>query len=510
MVPGVTLPYWDSTLDSAMRVNPINSIIWSEKFMGNGNGQVVTGSFRHWFNIDGTPLIRNIGGGSGQLMTKRTVLNILSRRYNHQIIEPSRNPLTSLEGQHDLVHKWVGGKMFDVSTSPMDPIFFMHHAYIDCIWEIFRKQQIQYRINPEADYPSTTDPLHQANRLMDNLPPIPGIGRLRNIDGYRNFWTDKYYFYDPPPTCSLYKLDCGSKWLECDPRRKICVSKSRQTMTIQYPTYSTFNPWTWWMGRRGKRDTYNELSSEDDGDSKTSDEIDYEKVMLEIPPESIIGPPIQNIYKIDCIEDINAWAFMPVVVVQRRPPEIKLQSFIIENGVVKDRDMYDDTSYRSVSTQPGVPAKSDNCVEDESGAFRVNLVSYGITYSGWYEDYVVVDNRQKISSHTGYIAFRKPQQNDTEPTQVFITATDSCGRMCKARCLTKSEGNSESYVSCSGVLNITNRTPLMYSDSLNDAMDSLWDYSDPLMPKSRESNVALKFNCDYSDRWPWDSLKNNV
>ena len=47
---------------------------------------------------------------------------------------------TTCEGAlHNPVHRWIGGNMAD-ATSPNDPVFFLHHCYIDLLWERWRKQ----------------------------------------------------------------------------------------------------------------------------------------------------------------------------------------------------------------------------------------------------------------------------------------------------------------------------------------------------------------------------------
>ena len=40
---------------------------------------------------------------------------------------------------HNHAHAWVGGIMNNTSTSPTDPIFWMHHAEVDRLWEIWRQ-----------------------------------------------------------------------------------------------------------------------------------------------------------------------------------------------------------------------------------------------------------------------------------------------------------------------------------------------------------------------------------
>ena len=41
---------------------------------------------------------------------------------------------SSLEGIHNTVHNWVGGIMADIMYSPCDPLFWLHHAFIDRVW----------------------------------------------------------------------------------------------------------------------------------------------------------------------------------------------------------------------------------------------------------------------------------------------------------------------------------------------------------------------------------------
>lgn len=507
-VPGVTLPYLDSTLDSSMSIDPVNSVIWSEHFLGNGDGDVKTGPFKYWistWNDTNYKLVRNIGS-TGKLYTKSSVISILSKRYNHEISEPSYNPRSSLEGLHDRVHYWVGGNMFNLQTAPMDPVFFMHHCFVDLIWEIFRQQQkIYYHMDPSEDYPKTNDPLYHRDRDMDGIPQIPGRRKFTNKDGYSNIWTDRYYFYDPPPTCNKFTLDCKSKWLECDTKRIICVSKSKQALSFQYPTINSFDPWSYVnKRRRGKRDIYG--TGNNHGSSFPA-QISYEKIKLTVPKELTLGSPIQNTFNIDCNKsDLKAWAFMAVKVIHIRPPEMKMSAHIIEDGISKDSDLYNESSYQSLRThiKPGTPGTYTNCMEDRSGAFRISLTSFGLSYNGWFEDYVLVDNRLPISSHVGYVAFKKPYKYSNEVVKTFITATDTCGRMCKPRCLKKNSGYKNQYVPCSGVIKAADTYPLMYSESYGDAVRDVWDFSDPNTPEISEQNIFMVFYCDYSDTWPWE------
>lgn len=197
------LPYWDFTLDREMK-NPVDSVIFTDLFLGksdNENGEVISGPFGHWRR----KIIRSVG--------KR---EIAKRSYIERMIERSPNQrrfVADLESVHDHVHSWVGGDMAFVGNAPRDPIFYMHHAFIDCVWEMYRDREKRLGRNPEI-YPQTNDTLHDPNVIMLNLT-INGVFQ-RNADGYKNFWTEIYYTCAPFPSCSFVSPDCGSEWLQCN------------------------------------------------------------------------------------------------------------------------------------------------------------------------------------------------------------------------------------------------------------------------------------------------------
>lgn len=220
-VPGVMLPYWASSLDAEM-TDATDSVIWTDLFAGNGNGSVKTGPFANWITVTGQ-LTRAIG--QGQLMDMKRVQDTINNHYNHDTFG------VDLEGQHDNVHLYVGGQMGDIKVAPSDPIFFMHHAYVDCIWEQFREKLKRRSVDPVDDYPPGTDG-HAADDIMINLPRFPNKRSpsrhgtlLKNKDGYRNFWTDDYYTCAPLPECSYRDPNCGSQWLTCNVFTQRCVSK---------------------------------------------------------------------------------------------------------------------------------------------------------------------------------------------------------------------------------------------------------------------------------------------
>lgn len=64
---------------------------------------------------------------------------------------------TQLESAHNDVHQWVGGTM-NSGFSPADPIFWLHHANIDRLWNQWQNKPSNAGKNPQ---------LSGANRTMD-------------------------------------------------------------------------------------------------------------------------------------------------------------------------------------------------------------------------------------------------------------------------------------------------------------------------------------------------------
>lgn len=114
----VMLPYWNSPNDQST-----GSALWSNSFLGQ---------FDSAWNLN-----RNLGGGS--VPTSATVDSVMS--------EPEYEIFWDrLEGEvHNGPHGWVGGEMA-TARSPLDPVFFLHHTYIDMLWA-----QWQLR-NPSAPF----------------------------------------------------------------------------------------------------------------------------------------------------------------------------------------------------------------------------------------------------------------------------------------------------------------------------------------------------------------------
>jgi len=159
--PNLGLPYWDWSADAALS-NPSASSIWANDLMGGNGKPVSTGPFGYdpsnqstWTIIDsgGNPaggLEREFGASinAPTLPTQADVSAVLSVvPYDSAPWDTSSDPSfrNQMEGWingpklHNRVHVWVGGSMLP-GTSPNDPIFFLHHCFIDKLWADWQAQ----------------------------------------------------------------------------------------------------------------------------------------------------------------------------------------------------------------------------------------------------------------------------------------------------------------------------------------------------------------------------------
>ncbi|VDP12493.1 unnamed protein product [Soboliphyme baturini] len=231
--PQVSIPYWDSTLDQPLP-NPAHSVLFSELFLGNAEGSLVTGPFRRWSTAFGEPVERHCGR-SGSLFSIADVAYVLRQSTYDQLtfcVDPFFETVRirgclfkgGCDGRsfqmHGAVHEWVGGHMAIIPMSPNDPVFLLLHSFIDSVWELFRQSR-QTPQQRESSYPpdaSSCSDMHGANGQM--LPFL-----LRNIDGLSNSYTDQFYVYDSLPSCSPRTPTCRSPYVFCDVRQYVCVSK---------------------------------------------------------------------------------------------------------------------------------------------------------------------------------------------------------------------------------------------------------------------------------------------
>lgn len=200
----ITIPYWDWVADSALD-QPSTAPIWDDYFMG-GNGlesdqwRVQTGPFAHkagaWpvpaypdEELPGPGLKRQFGAFAPTLPTDEDRKLAMGERF-YDIPNYDRSPFTigfrnRLEGWvtqrgdarvrfpgsqlHNRVHVWVGGNMLPM-TSPDDPVFFLHHCFVDKLWADWQAEQKVERPEAAPHYaPEQQGP--PAHNLHDQLKP---------------------------------------------------------------------------------------------------------------------------------------------------------------------------------------------------------------------------------------------------------------------------------------------------------------------------------------------------
>ncbi|RSS39477.1 tyrosinase MelC2 [Streptomyces sp. WAC08241] len=179
----VTLPYWDWTADRTSR-----SSLWAPDFLGGTgrarDGQVTDGPFARSGNrwtvtvrVDGRDFLRrDLGAGGRQLPTRAEVDSVLAMEtYDtapwNSASDGFRNHLEGWRGVnlHNRVHVWVGGQMA-TGVSPNDPVFWLHHAFVDKLWADWQARHPGSAYLPAAGTRNVVD-LHDTMRPWNDVTP---------------------------------------------------------------------------------------------------------------------------------------------------------------------------------------------------------------------------------------------------------------------------------------------------------------------------------------------------
>ncbi|MFF9012926.1 tyrosinase family protein [Streptomyces sp. NPDC014870] len=188
----VALPYWDWTADRTAR-----SSLWAPDFLGGTgrarDGQVMDGAFARSGNrwtinvrVDGRDFLRrDLGAGGRQLPTRAEVDTVLAMEtYDmapwNSSSDGFRNHLEGWRGVnlHNRVHVWVGGQM-GTGVSPNDPVFWMHHAFVDKLWADWQARHPRSAYLPAAGTPNVVD-LNDTMRPWNNVTPADMLDHTRH------------------------------------------------------------------------------------------------------------------------------------------------------------------------------------------------------------------------------------------------------------------------------------------------------------------------------------------
>jgi tyrosinase len=130
----LTFPFWDWSEDVSSFED---SEIWSDRYMGDKRGCVVTGLPADW-RYDDMCVGREVAV-TRALHNARDLLILVESNANKDFKKFVKN----IEQVHNLAHIFVGGNMKDKvgKASPSDPMFYLHHAFIDSLY--FKWQKIR-------------------------------------------------------------------------------------------------------------------------------------------------------------------------------------------------------------------------------------------------------------------------------------------------------------------------------------------------------------------------------
>jgi tyrosinase len=205
----VTLPYWDWSVD-----NSPTSSIWDIDLMGgNGrpaDGQVTTGPFAfstgNWpLNVDddGFGFLRRQFGLSAPALPTPADVNTALAATPYDVAPFNRFSASGFRNRaegwiagpqlHNLVHVWVGGSMLPM-TSPNDPVFFLHHCFVDKLWADWQA------LHPAEGYLPVTGAAVGHN-LNDPMQPWAGRGETVTPAGVLDHHA-LGYAYDTEPECA--------------------------------------------------------------------------------------------------------------------------------------------------------------------------------------------------------------------------------------------------------------------------------------------------------------------
>ncbi|WP_149179681.1 tyrosinase MelC2 [Streptomyces sp. TRM49041] len=189
--PDVALPYWDWTADRT----PASSL-WAPDFLGgtgrSRDGRVLDGPFARsaggWtigVRVDGRDFLRrSLGGGGRSLPTRAEVDTVLAMEtYDappwNSASDGFRNHLEGWRGinLHNRVHVWVGGQMA-TGVSPNDPVFWLHHAFVDKLWAEWQARHPRSTYLPTGPTRNVVD-LNKPMRPWNDVTPADLLDHTR-------------------------------------------------------------------------------------------------------------------------------------------------------------------------------------------------------------------------------------------------------------------------------------------------------------------------------------------
>ncbi|KAJ3140847.1 hypothetical protein HK101_003459, partial [Irineochytrium annulatum] len=143
--PTVTLPYWDWSIDGPFPLqNPAAKYHITQIFSSSALAFGTAGTSKTPCVVDGFPA--KYKDLSGACLTRGYTKNMQVPDYATvamAVNQPDfRNLWETMESLHNGVHVALGGTAGDMSFVPLssnDPLFYLHHANIDRIWDLWQQ-----------------------------------------------------------------------------------------------------------------------------------------------------------------------------------------------------------------------------------------------------------------------------------------------------------------------------------------------------------------------------------
>jgi tyrosinase len=133
-VPGLGLPYWDWTSARA-QAEGVPKIFADASYKDASGLDVPNPLFRQpvtFQNNDSISETTRTPGALTRLATFAREVRTANRKKDYLTFCPA------IESPHNGIHGWVGGTMGDISYAAFDPIFWVHHNFIEklfCDWQ---------------------------------------------------------------------------------------------------------------------------------------------------------------------------------------------------------------------------------------------------------------------------------------------------------------------------------------------------------------------------------------
>lgn len=155
--PDITIPYWNSTVDTSP-----SDPLWADAFLGQFDAAWGLGRAL----------------GSAALPTPQQVQTALGLG-TYDVFRPDLEQII-----HNPPHVWVGGEMAGLA-SPHDPVFYLHHCWIDLLWAQWQL------LHPNAPFVSSgagfglNDPMTSVSTTPADVLDHRSINLYRYPPGFR-------------------------------------------------------------------------------------------------------------------------------------------------------------------------------------------------------------------------------------------------------------------------------------------------------------------------------------